>query len=297
MDTRCRKESPRVAVWNAVRVAVRDGLRHAPRTIWAVVLQKWLHYARYPANFWSLLLAPFFSLAVSAFMARSLSGAEGTFPGDGSVSGISDYRGFILASTIMWTYIQGQLYLSFSLETEMRRGTLEALSLTPTPRWCYLTGLAVYQMQRSTLNAVCGLLLGVITFGPVPVADWGAVVWVMVLSAVAVYGYGLVLASLVLVFRSGIFTYVWDTLLPLLAGASYSVAVLPGPVQAISRCIPVTYGLDLLRWAVSGSLTIMPVRVEMAVLAVSGLVLVAVGLALFDRLERRAKVTGSFGQF
>jgi len=264
------------------------------RIILAVFQVRVITFTRYPLNFWSALVTPFIPLAVSFFLAKSLTVARSGAPGS---SAFSDYRGFILTSTVIWTYIQGQLFMSFSLESEMRRGTMETVFLSPVPRWCYLAGHGLYQMARSTLDAVAAVLLGVLVFGVAEKPNWPVAMAVFLLNLLAVYGYGLILSGAIILFKSDVFSYAWDTLLPLCVGEAYSITVLPAYLQKVARLIPFTYGLDLARWAATGYPTFMPVGQEMAILATSAFVMPFVGLMVFAWLERAVKVKGSLGQF
>ncbi|MEW6523470.1 MAG: ABC transporter permease [Bacillota bacterium] len=266
------------------------------RVVAAVVWQRALTFRRYPANFWSSLVTPFFSLATAVFLARAFT-VEGAALGFERGTGTADYHGFLLFSTLLWIYIDSQLYLGFALEREMRRGTLQGLFLAPVPRWCYLAGHSLYQLLRASLDGAATLLLGLLVFGVDVERNWLLVAAVFGLNLLVVWGYGIVLAAAVLVFRSGAFTYVWSTLLPLLAGETFSISVLPPLLQVLGRLIPLTYGLDLLRWAACGSRTFMPVDGQVAILVVSAVLLPALGLACFHRLEQVARRRGTLGQF
>lgn len=271
------------------------------RVILAVVWQRALTFVRYPANFISALVAPFVSLAVSVFMARAFSGVSSGMDGAVAAPGLgvtgTDYRSYLLASTVLWAYIESQLSLGFSIETDMRRGTLETVFLTPTSRWCYLTGQAVYQFLRSTVNAAVAGLLGILAFGAAGNPSWPRVAGVFALNLLVVYGYGLILAGTILVFRSGLFSYVWDSVLPLLVGYAFSVKVLPQFLQKLSKAIPLTYGMDLLRWVVAGSPTLAAPKTEVGILLASALLLPAAGFGAFALLEKVVKRRGTLGQF
>ncbi|HHY35182.1 MAG TPA: ABC transporter permease [Firmicutes bacterium] len=270
-------------------------LRFYVRGVFAVAGQRVLTSTRYPVDFWTSLVGPFFSVAVSMYLARAF-----IPPGDAasrSLAGVPDYRAFILTSMVLWSYIETQLYFGFSLEGEMRRGTLESVFLSPLPSWCYLTGLSVYGMLRASLEALAALALGFLFFGAGVTPNWPMVAVAFILNLFVVYGYGLILAAAILVFRSGMFTYVWDCLLPLLVGEAYSIAVLPKPLQSVARLIPLTYGLDLIRWAVSGAPTFAPVPLEFIVTGGSAVLVPGVGLWVFSILERAAKRRGTLGQF
>lgn len=288
------------AFWWAV---VRAVVRRQVTTLW-----------RYPADFWLSLASPFLSLAVAMFLARSFTtgavGAAGVAGAAGAAgagaagavgfaasSGSQDFRAYLTLSVLFWAFVESQLSFGFGLLAEMERGTLETLFLAPMPRSAYLTGMAAYNFLRTLVNVGFTLLLAWSLFGLERPHDWAAAGGLAALNLAVVYGYGLVLAGAVLLIRSGTFTYAWSSALSLLVGETFSVSLLPGPVRALSAALPLTYGLDALRWAFSGARPAFPLPLEVAVLAVSAAGLPALGLALFGRVERLSKRRGTIGQF
>jgi ABC-type polysaccharide/polyol phosphate export permease len=294
------------------------------RIVGAVVRQRWISWKSYPAAFYMWPISPLASLAVVMFMAKAFStvagglagaGAGGVLAGSassvsaaaqtiasgGAVTGgaASDFRSFLLVSTVLWTYIEGQLGLGFSIESEMRRGTAEAVLITPASRWAFLTGNALYQFIRSAMNAIATVIFGIVCFGVSGFLgpNWARTLAIFGLDLLVVYGYGLVLAGALVVFRSAFFSYTWDCVLPLLAGSTFSVSVLPPALRKISLAIPLTHGLDLLRWSVSGYPTVLPPRTEAWVLGISAMVFPIFGYVVFAVLERVARARGTLGQF
>lgn len=262
----------------------------------AVTRRQFVTLLRYQASFWASLASPFLSLAVAMFLAKAFAGAAGP-EGFAASSGTADFRSYLTLSVLFWAFVESQLSFGFGLLGEMERGTLESLFLTPMPRSAYLVGMALYSFARTGLSVGLTLAAGLLVFGIEPPFNPAWAVGLTVLNLVVVHGYGLVLAAVVLLVRSGAFTYAWGSVLPLLAGQTFSVGLLPAPLRAISAALPLTYGLDALRWAFSGARPAFPLGLEVAVLALSAVALPAIGLALFGRVERIARQRGSFGQF
>jgi len=125
---------------------------------------------------------------------------------------------------------------------------------------------------------------------------WPAAVGLVLLNLIIVYGYGLVLAGLMLLVRSGTFTHAWSTVLPLLLGETFSVGILALPLRVVALAIPLTYGLDALRWAFSGARTVLPLASELAVAGSAALVLPWAGGAFFRWIEGIARRRGSLGE-
>lgn len=299
-------------------IAPIERLRADFRVVGAVLRQRWLTFRSYPVAFYMWPLAFLMSFAAVMFMAKAFSAVptgldspEASLVPPGPNAGIvttetvgpsgafPDFRPFLLVSTVLWTYIEGQLYLGFSVESEMKRGTAETVLATPASRWAFLTGHALFQFVRSTLNAFASVVFGVAFFGVPGVLgpNWVRTLCIFFLNLLLVYGYGLMLAGALVVVRSGFFSYAWDCLIPLLAGSTFSVSVLPPMLRKVALAIPLTHGLDLLRWSAAGYPTVLPPRMEAWVLGISAVLLPIMGHAVFKALERVARKRGTLGQF
>lgn len=64
----------------------------------------------------------------------------------------------------------------------------------------------------------------------------------------------------------------------------------------ISLALSLTYGYDAVRGWLLHTRTILPIGVEIAMLIVFMFVLIALGTAAFNALERRVRVRGTLGQ-
>jgi ABC-2 type transport system permease protein len=78
----------------------------------------------------------------------------------------------------------------------------------------------------------------------------------------------------------------------LITGVYYSVDILPGWMQVVSRFSPATYVLDAVRRGLVDGAPATSVVGDAWPLAVMGVVLVPLGLWVFARAERYAKRTG-----
>jgi ABC-2 type transport system permease protein len=116
----------------------------------------------------------------------------------------------------------------------------------------------------------------------------------MVLGSFSFVGIGIMAAVLPLLFveRGSQMTFVLQSLLLLVSGVYYSVDILPGWMQVVSRFSPATYVLDAVRRGLVDGASATSVLGDAWPLAVMGVVLVPLGLWVFARAERYAKRTG-----
>jgi ABC-2 type transport system permease protein len=92
--------------------------------------------------------------------------------------------------------------------------------------------------------------------------------------------------------RGAQMTFVLQSCLLLVSGVYYSVDVLPGWMQVLSRLSPATYVLDGVRRGLIDGASIGSLMGDVWPLLVMGVVLIPLGLWAFGRAERYAKRTG-----
>ena len=91
--------------------------------------------------------------------------------------------------------------------------------------------------------------------------------------------------------RGAQMTFVLQSCLLLVSGVYYSIEVLPGWMQVLSRLSPATYVLDGVRKGVDG-VPVTELLYDVWPLIVMGAFLIPFGLWAFGRAERYAKRTG-----
>jgi ABC-2 type transport system permease protein len=80
-------------------------------------------------------------------------------------------------------------------------------------------------------------------------------------------------------------------------GISYPLQVLPAWMQTVAAALPLTYAIHALRAVTLAGATLVQIGPDLAALAVCALVLPALGYLAFAITERRARRTGSLGQY
>ena len=116
----------------------------------------------------------------------------------------------------------------------------------------------------------------------------------MVLGSFSFVGIGMIAAILPLLYveRGAQMTFVLQSCLLLVSGVYYSVDILPGWMQALSRLSPATYVLEGVRAGLIGGQPITELAHDVIPLLIAGVLLIPFGLWAFGRAERYAKRTG-----
>lgn len=162
-----------------------------------------------------------------------------------------------------------------------------------------LLGMGVGGLYMSTIRAgviaVVGTLLYNVQFSG---NQWGYALFVFLITMVALYGLGMMLSSVFLMWGRE----AWQVSLALtepvffLSGMNFPLSKLfttvPGVVSIFSALIPVSLGLDALRQLLfPGQIVgVLDAGWEVAILAVLGVIFIISAYLLLRRMERLAKV-------
>jgi ABC-2 type transport system permease protein len=173
----------------------------------------------------------------------------------------------------------------FSLIEDRSSGFLRALLVAPVSRAHLVLAKLIARIAVSlVLVGFLGVLLGLMT--PLRLVDplAGLVAVTGVTSVFVALGIGLAVPLRRLEsFR--LISALVTVPLYMLSGIFYPLSSLPGPVRWIAAANPLTYGVDLLRYALLG-VHELPPALSMALLGIGTLLAIAVAVVVFDRGTR-----------
>lgn len=283
-----------------VRSLAVPGFTADLQALWAVVRREWTIFVRYPSWIIALLIWPVIFPMGYILTARALSGVDGsglmTFQ---NTTGLTEYVGYIAVGTMVWMWQNIVLWaVGYSLRNEQMRGTLESNWLSPTWRFAYLLGSSIPQLvSMFMLMLVSGLeyrfLFGVHFSGSL----W--LTLLVILAAVpSVYGLGFAFASVVITLKeANAFVFLVRGIVMIFCGITYPLAMLPNWMQSVSQWLPQTYVIHAMRTAALSSEGFSAIAFDLKMLVLFGIFWLAVGYALFNMMERRARQTGAIGQY
>jgi ABC-2 type transport system permease protein len=184
------------------------------------------------------------------------------------------------------------------LRTDQTTGTLEALMATPTSPSLIILASAAYELIYSTVSAALLFILAIGLFGlrfdvkplGIPLLIVALISSVLVFAAV-----GVGFAAFIIVFKKGgsLLTFGGGAL-SLLGGVYFPVSLLPGPVAAVARALPLTQAANIFRdILLFGKVPYLAT----GYLALSAAVLLPVGLWIFESAIRRSRRAGTLGQY
>jgi ABC-2 type transport system permease protein len=168
--------------------------------------------------------------------------------------------------------------------------------MAPVRRWAQLLGSVTYAMVYGLIHTAVILVALVLFFPQLELTNANpltALAFVL-LGSFSFVGIGMIAAILPLLYveRGAQMTFVLQSCLLLVSGVYYSVDILPGWMQVLSRLSPATYVLDGVRGGLIDGKPITALVHDIWPLIVMGIVLIPFGLWAFGRAERYAKRTG-----
>src|SRR3954471_8818884 len=252
--------------------------RTYPRVAWLFRSRSWMLQET---------VLPVLGVAAFAYAYRAMNAPE-------------SYTGFVVLGAAMTTFWLNVLWgMGAQLYWERDSGNLELYVMSPAPMMGVLTGMALGGMTTTLVRATAITVTGVLLFDvPVQPTSWSLLFAVFLLTLAALYGLGMMFASLFLLWGRE----AWH-LTQLLMEPVYFVSGLNFPVGRLGvlgslaiSILPLAVGLDAMRQlAFANSAypagTPSP-AIEAAILAVMVVVFVLLARWALAALERRARQEG-----
>jgi ABC-2 type transport system permease protein len=206
------------------------------------------------------------------------------------------YKGFVVLGAAMTTFWLNVLWgMGAQLYWERDSGNLELYIMSPAPMMGVLTGMALGGMTTTLVRATAITVTGVLMFDvPIQPTSWALLVAVFLLTLAALYGLGMMFASIFLLWGREAWHLVNLLQEPvyLLSGTNFPVSIFPRAVAVVASAIPLTLGMDAMRQVLFRTPGLFEVWVEVSVLASLAVVFLFGAHRSLRHLERRAKEEG-----
>ncbi|MFA5890728.1 MAG: ABC transporter permease [Actinomycetota bacterium] len=251
------------------------------RAVLALLRAEMLRRRAYPLQILGLTLSPFLVVGPFVFV--------GTMFPDPKV------RTSVAVGTILWYWLSMLFWgVGFGIREEMEEGVFESIAATPARLQSLLAAKALDVLAGNIYLTVCTFALLRWTANVTVAVPWSRIVPVVMAAAFALSALAVAYAALVLATRqaSGIGSMTQQAL-GALSGMTAPVSTLPRAARWASAAVPLTYAIQGARAALEGRWP----WSEIAVLAAFGTGMLVVGLAVFAHAERRARTTGTLGEY
>jgi ABC-2 type transport system permease protein len=243
---------------------------------------------REPSWLFFEILLPFLTTSAFVFVYRALQAPE-------------EYIGFVVLGGAMTAFWLNVIWMmAAQLYWERDQGNLQLYLTTPISLMSVLFGMAVGGLLASCLRAAVVLVIGTALYGVTfAVSDWVLLLAVFALTLAALYGLGMVLSSLFLLFGREAWQLAQAMQEPVyfVSGLNFPVGRLGLlGVLAIST-IPLAVGLDAMRQlafpASEAHIGTPPPGVEALILVVMTVLFIGIARIALRKVERLARYEGS----
>ena len=209
------------------------------------------------------------------------------------VAGV-DVSAFLLVGMFGYITWTGTIWSSgYAIEYERSEGTIAALFLSPASRVAVIAGYGLGGFVWMLPSVVMMALLGVATGARFNVADPLAVVAASFALLTGSLATGFALAGLfILSRRANLLANFLQRPGELLSGALFPRESLPGPLYALSNCLPVSHALDALRASSLGAATLRETLPAIGLTLVVSACYALVGIISLRKVEHAAKRSG-----
>ncbi|MDW5562046.1 MAG: ABC transporter permease [Methanomassiliicoccus sp.] len=190
----------------------------------------------------------------------------------------------------------------FSITYDRVIGTLEPLMMTPTPIINIVAGRALWNTFIGLLNAGLIFILAILAFNvEVSLSDPVLFFLSLVITLLSLGAIGVLLSALFVLTRaSGTLVQIIELPVFVISGALIPISELPEWTWPLSMILPPTWSVDALQVS-SGLMSGNPVGLgvvgDLIVASILGACYMLVAIALFSRLDSKARASGQLGMW
>jgi ABC-2 type transport system permease protein len=274
-------------------------IKHYSRAVWYENLKEWKIELTYKPDFIRGLIDPLVYALPYLLYGVALVGGK-TSPYLEKLVGTNDIITFITLGYIFVGFLNMALWaMGFSLRKEQYWGTLEAVFAAPVPRWVFALGMAFHSTLHQGLMIFLQILvinlIFKLTINPQGILPSLIVIGLML---IALYGFGLLIASLTLILKQGwLVSEALSGLMMIITPIAYPLAVLPVFLKKAAMFLPTTYGIMTVRHFLIGERLDFSLATAFIRLLLLGIFWVGVGIIFFELIDRKTRRSGTVAHY
>jgi ABC-2 type transport system permease protein len=210
-----------------------------------------------------------------------------------------EYTGFVIVGGAMIAFWMNIVWsMGSQLYWDREAGNLPLYILAPAPLSSVLLGMALGGMVNTMVRAIAIIIVGTLIFQiTYSTAEVGGLILVFLVTMAALYGLGMMLASLFLIWgREGQhLANLFSEPIMFVGGFYFPIKALGTAIGVIASLLPLTLGMDAMRqllFPVDLGFALFSVPVELIVLVVLGFVFIIGSQLLMHYVETVARAQG-----
>lgn len=203
---------------------------------------------------------------------------------------------YLLVGTLVWRFLATIFNnISEMIAWERWEGTIEYTFMAPVRRFNQMIGQTIFAIVHSLIfTVIIGAVVAAFFDLSFADADFVAATVILLVGSLSFVGIGVVASILPLLYpeRGAQMTNIVQAFFLLVSGIYYPVSVLPGWLQTLAKISPATYVLEGMRAALLPQTATADPLSYVWPLVIMGVVMLPLGIYLFQRAERYTKRTG-----
>jgi ABC-2 type transport system permease protein len=264
------------------RLHKNSGRRLYLQTVFARAYPRLIGQQREKSWLFFDILMPLLSVFAYVFVYRAIKAPE-------------DYIGFVVVGGAMIAFWMNVLWsMSSQLYWEKEQGNLALYIISPSSMMAILLGMALGGLLATTLRALVIIVVGSILFKVnYAVSSFAQLFFVFFLTMIALYGLGMMAASLYLLLSREAWhiSNLAQEPVYLFSGFYFPIRNFGFWISAAASFIPLTLGMDAMRqlvFATGPSLGFLSVRVEIIILLILSIVFLFAARLMLAYMEKLA---------
>jgi ABC-2 type transport system permease protein len=263
------------------------------RKLWAFLVRDFLSEVSYRLSFVLQVFGILFTLLAFYFMTKMID------PDVAGLDGIAPFPWLLIGLSFQYYFSTALYSFSAKIRDEQMLGTLEAMLVSPTPTSVVIFSSAVWNFVYGGIRVAIYLLFATVLFDVELYGNSLAALGLgIALTLLSSAGLGILSASFVLYFKRGDpINFLLSGLTTFFGSVFFPVELLPDSIRWVSRYLPITWSLRVVRRALLQGSSFVELRQDLLRLAVLTAVLLPLGLICSRIAIRKAKREGSLVQY
>jgi ABC-2 type transport system permease protein len=203
---------------------------------------------------------------------------------------------YLLVGTLVWRFLASIFNnISEMIAWERWEGTIEYTFMAPVRRFNQMLGQTLFAIIYSLIfTLIIGAVVSSFFDLDFSNADFGSAFIILLVGSVSFVGIGVVASILPLLYpeRGAQMTNIVQAFFLLVSGIYYPISVLPNWLQILAKISPATYVLAGMRAALLPETAEASPTSYVWPLLVMGIIMLPLGIYLFQRAEKYTKRTG-----
>lgn len=200
---------------------------------------------------------------------------------------------YVIAGYIIWIFALAAMQsIGWEVYTDMQRGTMDQLYMTPVPVWKILLSRMIGNVMIRSLGVGVLMVASMVTTGIYLNVDFISMFPVLLVTLFSMFGIGFMVAGVCLLIKQV------DNLLVLFQFLVMSFIYVPVEKAVFLQYLPFVYGVDMLKRILIYNVALWDFSLlDFMFLGANSLVYFCLGIGVFHLCEREAMRRGVLGKY